>query len=217
MSWKPLFWLTEQMSKKPLFNREKQLLKEFDLVFGMDEVGRGCFAGPIVAAAVHFDRSYLWFKNINDSKLLTHKKRKRLSSLVLKYGICFIEIIEVETINEIGIGECNKKIFENLIKEINKGYKNKKIYFLIDGNKKGIGYKNLEYIIKGDRKHISIAAASIIAKVYRDELMKRMGKIYKGYNFGKNKGYGTRYHQNAIKKLGLCELHRKSFKLEKFL
>lgn len=203
--------------KKPLFNREKELKEDFDFVFGMDEVGRGCFAGPIVGASVHFDREYKWFKDINDSKLLTHRQRKRLSKLILKHGACFIETIDVEVINEIGIEESNNKIFENLIKNINGKYKNNKIYFLIDGNKKEIGYKNLEYIVKGDQKHTSIAAASIIAKVYRDELMRNLGKIYKGYNFSKNKGYGTKFHQNAIKKLGLCEIHRRSFNLSKFM
>ena len=183
----------------------------------MDEVGRGCFAGPIVAATVHFEKEYLWFKDVNDSKLLTYKERKRLSKLILKYGTCFIESIEVPTINEIGIGKSNKLVFENLINRVNKEFKKKTKYFLIDGNKKGIDYKNIEYVIRGDQKHISIAAASIVAKVYRDELMRGLGKIYKGYNFSKNKGYGTKFHQNAIKKLGFCEIHRKSFKLERFL
>ena len=203
--------------KNPSFNREEELSKAFDSVFGIDEVGRGCFAGPIAAAAVSFDKKYLWFKDVNDSKLLSYKERKRLSKLILKHGTCFIEIIEVEIINEIGIGESNKRIFENLILKITKEQKNNKNYFLIDGNKKGIEYKNLEYIIKGDQKHISIAAASIIAKVYRDGLMRDLAKIYKGYNFSKNKGYGTKFHQNAIKKLGFCDIHRKSFNLGKFI
>ncbi len=205
------------MQTKPSFNREEELSKTFDSVFGIDEVGKGCFAGPIVAASVHFQKEYPWFKAINDSKLLSHKERKRLSKLILKHGTCFIESIEVSTINEVGIGISNKMIFENLIYKINKEFKKKTVYFLIDGNKKEINYKNIEYVIKGDQKHLSIAAASIIAKVYRDELMRDLAKIYKGYNFSKNKGYGTKSHQKAIKKLGLCEIHRKSFKLERFL
>ena len=209
--------MTKKKPKKPLFNREKELKEDFDFVFGVDEVGRGCFAGPIVAASVHFDGEYKWFEDINDSKLLTHKQRKRLSKLILKYGVCFIETIGVEVINEIGIGESNKRIFENLIKKVNEKQKDKKVYFIIDGNNKAIDYKNLEYIVKGDQRHTSIAAASIIAKVYRDELMINLGEVYKGYNFSKNKGYGTKFHQDAIKKLGLCEIHRKSFNLSKFL
>jgi ribonuclease HII len=199
-------------NKIPSFNLESQLSEKFDFVFGMDEVGRGSFAGPLVAAAVYFEKEFKWFKEINDSKLLTKKKRKQLSKLILKNSVSFIEVIDVEIINEFGIEETNRLIFENLVKRISKEYKKKKIFFLIDGRKKKINSSNIEFIVKGDQKHISISAASIIAKVYRDELMKKLGEQYKGYNFSKNKGYGTKFHQNAIKKLGLCEIHRKSFK-----
>ena len=203
-------------NRNPLFNKELQLLSKNVQVFGMDEVGRGSFAGPIVASAVCFTKEYAWFKQINDSKLLTHKKRKRLSKLILKNGICFVELIDVNIINEFGIGKANKLIFENLVNRINKQFKNKQLYFLIDGRKM-FTRRNTEFIIKGDQKHISISASSIIAKVYRDELMKRLGKEYKGYNFSRNKGYGTKLHQKAIKKLGLSEIHRTSFNLQKFL
>jgi ribonuclease HII len=206
------------MNKNPSFNRGDELLNgKIELVFGMDEVGRGSFAGPLVASAVCFEKEFKWFKEINDSKLLTSKKRKYLSKLILRYGLCFIEIIDVDVINKFGIGESNRLIFENLINRIREQFVNRKIYFLIDGNKKKLNYKNVEFIIKGDQKSISIAASSIIAKVYRDVLMKRLGKEYEGYNFPKNKGYGTKFHQNAIKKLGLCEIHRTSFSLRKYL
>ena len=204
-------------NKTPSFNLESQLSEKFDFVFGMDEVGRGSFAGPLVAAAVCFKKEFEWFKEINDSKLLTKKKRKQLSKLILKNSNSFVEVIEVEIINEFGIGEINRLIFENLVKRIKQEYKNRKIFFLIDGRKKKIKSSNIEFIVKGDQKQISIAAASIIAKVYRDELMEKLGEQYQGYNFSKNKGYGTKFHQNAIKKLGLCEIHRKSFKLDRFL
>jgi len=203
---------------KPSFKHEEALLQnKFELVFGMDEVGRGSFAGPLVASAICFEKEFKWFKKINDSKLLTEKKRKQISKLILKHGTCYVEIIDVDLINEFGVGEANRLIFENLVKKISKEYKKKKIFFLIDGRKKKINSKNIEFIVKGDQKSISIAASSIIAKVYRDELMKKLGKEYKGYSFQKNKGYGTRFHQKAIKKLGLCEIHRKSFKLDRFL
>jgi len=207
------------MIKKPSFDLEKELReKNFDFVFGMDEVGRGSFAGPLVAAAVAFEKEFpSWFKELNDSKLLSANKRERLSKLILKHAKSFIEIIEVETINKIGIEKCNKLIFERLIKKILSEHKTKSIHFLIDGNKKKIKRKNLSFIVKGDSKVISIAAASIIAKVYRDKLMKDLGEIYKGYNFSKNKGYGTKFHQEAIKKIGLCPIHRKSFNLNKFI
>lgn len=205
-------------NKKPSFDLEKKLLKEnFDLVFGMDEVGRGSFAGPLVSAAVCFQKEFVWFKHINDSKVLAAKKREHLSKLILKNAKCFIEIIDVGMINRIGIGKSNRLIFERLIKKILSEHKGRKIHFVIDGNKKRIRRKNLQFIVRGDGQIISIAAASIIAKVYRDKLMRDLETIYRGYNFSKNKGYGTKFHQHAIKKLGLSEIHRKSFNLRKFL
>jgi len=206
------------MKKKPSFNLEKNLLTQnIELVFGMDEVGRGSFAGPLVAAAVCFEIKHKWFKDLNDSKLLSAKKRELLSKLILANAICFTEIIKVEEINQLGIGKCNQLVFERLIKNILNKHPDKKIYFLIDGNKQKIVDNNLDFIVKGDRKVISIAAASIIAKVFRDKLMINLDKIYKGYDFSKNKGYGSKFHQKAIKKLGLCKSHRTSFKLTKFL
>ena len=207
------------MNKKPSFKKEEELIKQgIDFVFGMDEVGRGSFAGPLVACAVAFEKEFpRWFKDLNDSKLLTAKKRERLSKLILRNARCFTEIIEVGTINKIGIGKSNKLIFERLIRRVLSEHQGKQAHFLIDGNKKRIRRKNLQFIVKGDSKIISIAAASIIAKVYRDKTMQNLGKIYKGYNFSKNKGYGTKFHQAAIKKLGLCEIHRRSFNLQKFL
>ncbi len=213
-------FLKTEMKKtqKPSYNLEKELLeKNFDFVFGMDEVGRGSFAGPLVACGVAFAKEFSWFKNLNDSKLLSAKKREQLSKIILENAKCFIEVVEIKTINKIGIGKSNKLIFERLIKKIVNQHKEKEIHFLIDGNRKRIRRKNLSFIIRGDSKIISIAAASIVAKVYRDKLMEDLGKIYKGYNFSKNKGYGTKFHQEAIKKLGLCEIHRRSFKLSKFL
>ncbi|MGA2911420.1 MAG: ribonuclease HII [Candidatus Levyibacteriota bacterium] len=205
------------MQKKPSFNLEKELLNKVDLVFGMDEVGRGSFAGPLVASAVCFGNEYKWFKDINDSKLLSAKKREQLSKLILKNAKCFTKIIEVEEINKFGIGKCNQLVFKRLIKKVLSAHKEKQVHFLIDGNKQKIRRKNLQFIVKGDSKIISIAASSIIAKVYRDKLMRDLGKIYREYNFGKNKGYGTKFHREAIKKLGLCAIHRKSFNLQKFL
>lgn len=203
-------------AKIPSFDLEKILCKSNDLVFGMDEVGRGSFAGPLVAAAVYFEKQYKWFNDINDSKLLTHKKRVRLSRLIKKHATYFIESIEIELINKFGIGKCNKIIFENLINKINNTFKDKSVYFLIDGRSKKLKGKQIEFFVKGDRTHISIAAASIVAKVYRDSLMKDLGKIYKGYNLSKNKGYGTTFHRKALKKHGVSLIHRSSFNLEKF-
>ena len=207
----------KKKTKKPLFNHEKNLGKTFDLVFGIDEVGRGAFAGPLIACAVSFNNQYSWFSDVNDSKLLTPKKRERISKLILKNSLCFIETIDVEVINEFGVGEANKIAFENLVNRIRDEYKNRKIHFLIDGRKKNINYEHIEYVVKGDQKHISIAAASIVAKVFRDSLMKEYSKVYREYKFSKNKGYGTKFHRESLKKLGLSKIHRTSFKLSKFL
>lgn len=205
------------MTKKPSFKYEQNLLKTIDLVFGIDEVGRGSFAGPLIAAAVYFKKEYKWFKYVNDSKLLTHKKRVRLSKLIQKNTTYFIEIIDIDLINKLGIGKCNKIVFQNLIKRIRNEFKDKKIYFLIDGKDKNLRDKQIKFIVKGDQEHISISSASIIAKVYRDNLMKDFGKIYPGYNFSRNKGYGTRFHREALKLHGLSKIHRTSFDLGKFL
>jgi len=158
-----------------------------------------------------------WFKDLNDSKLLSAKKREYLSKLILRAGKCFTEVIEIETINKIGIGKSNKLIFERLIRKILQEHEGKKTHFLIDGNKQKVRRKHLSFIVRGDSQIISIAAASIVAKVHRDKLMRELGKVYKGYNFSKNKGYGTKFHRTAIGKLGLCDIHRKSFRLSEYL
>jgi ribonuclease HII len=205
------------MQRKPSYNLEKELLNKVDLVFGMDEVGRGSFAGPLVASAVCFENEYEWFKDINDSKLLAAKKRELLSKYILKSGKCFTEIVEIAEINQKGIGKCNQLVFERLITKVLSKHKKKKVHFLIDGRKQNIQEKNINFIIKGDNKIISIAAASIIAKVFRDKLMTDLEEIYKGYGFSQNKGYGTKFHQDAIKKLGICAIHRTSFNLRRYI
>jgi ribonuclease HII len=205
------------MKTIPSYNLEKKLLNTIDLVFGMDEVGRGSFAGPLVAAAVAFKNEFEWFSELNDSKLLTPTKREQLSKLILENAICVIEKIEVVEIDKLGIGKCNQQIFKKLIDKVLNEYSQKKVHFLIDGAKQDINIDNLDFIIKGDSKIISIAAASIVAKVFRDKLMTDLEEVYKGYDFVKNKGYGSKFHRDAIKKLGLCNIHRKSFSLSKFL
>src|SRR3989344_7036878 len=115
-------------TKKPSFKYEETLLKKAEFVFGIDEVGRGAFAGPLVAAAVYFDKEHIWFKDINDSKLLTHRKRVRLSKLIQKHATCLIDTIDIDLINKFGIGKCNRIIFENLINKIKNTFKDKNVY-----------------------------------------------------------------------------------------
>lgn len=221
--------------QKPTFDEEKFLWnKEYEYVIGLDEVGRGAFAGPLVASAVAYSKNVIekenLFKNINDSKLLSPKLRNKLSIFIKKYAFCYsIVKIPVKTINKVGIGKANKMAFRKAVKEIIKtiklkekdNFKEKSFFALIDGfgvnSIKDIGLQNQKAIIKGDRKSITIASASIIAKVYRDRLMVLMHKKYPFYDFENNKGYGTEIHRKALKKFGLSEIHRLSFNLNKFL
>ena len=208
-------------------------------IIGIDEVGRGAFAGPVVVGAVvlNKDNPYQGYQGIipgeiNDSKLLSPRNREILDKEIRKCAQFYsIAEVGVSVINKVGIGKATKIAFRKVVKSIicnenqeiqNSKYQilNTKYFMLVDGFHikyiKGIGLKNQKAIIKGDRKSISIAAASIIAKVYRDKLMKDLAKKYREYHFEDNKGYGTKEHQIAIKKYGLSRIHRKSFNLKKF-
>lgn len=186
-------------------------------VIGMDEVGRGAFAGPIVAAGVIYkpDFKHKFLEKVNDSKKLKPKLRVELSEMIKKNSTWTIESIDLDFINKHGIGRANyevlSKVFMNLISKINSD----SYFALIDGF--DLKIKKQKAITKGDSISISIASASIIAKVYRDNLMKNLAKSYPNYAFDKNVGYGTKSHREAIGKLGLCDLHRTSFNLNQYL
>lgn len=205
------------VKKKPNFSEEKFYWSQgIESVFGLDEVGRGAFAGPIIAAGViykpNFEANFLKF--INDSKLLKANLREELSLLIKENSIWSIQVVEIDFINKYGIGKANFEVFKKVISDlINKIDKNEH-FILADGFNFNI--LNSKAITKGDQKSLSIASASIIAKVHRDNLMKKAGEIYKNYAFENNVGYGTLFHREAIKKYGLCELHRKSFNLSKY-
>ena len=222
---------------KPDLVEEKKLWKNgYKYIIGIDEVGRGAFAGPVVVGAVIFDKrdpcTKIILSEINDSKLLNPKNREKLDKEIRTCAQFYsIAQVGVSIINKAGIGKATKIAFRKVVKSIicnenqeiqNSKYQilNTKYFMLVDGFHikyiKGIGLKNQKAIIKGDRKSISIAAASIIAKVYRDKLMKDLAKKYREYHFEDNKGYGTKEHQIAIKKYGLSRIHRKSFNLKKF-
>ena len=221
--------------KKPSFREEKKIWKKgYEFVIGVDEVGRGSFAGPVVAGGVIFRKGSNFKEGIlletNDSKLLNPKKRKMLSKEIRNVAVVYtISVVGVSVINKLGIKKATEKAFRKAISSIisktskNPEYSifNTKYYLLADGFHikyiRGIGLVNQKAIVKGDRKSISIAAASIIAKVHRDKIMKKLNRKYLGYGFAKNKGYGTKFHQAALKKYGLTKIHRTSFNLEKFL
>ena len=177
---------------------------------GCDEVGRGCIAGTVVAASVIFPNDYS-NESIKDSKTISPKKRilieKEIKSSAIAWSVSEIdnERIDKENILNASISAMHAAL-ENLrvIPE----------YIIVDGNKFK-KYKDIEHrcIIKGDSKYLSIAAASIIAKNYRDKLMKKLSEKHNQYDWHKNFGYPTKSHRDAIKKFGITELHRKSFKL----
>ena len=179
------------------------------LVAGCDEAGRGCLAGPVVAAAVILPKK---FKShiLNDSKKLTEKKRGELEGLIKNSCISWgIGIVSAKEIDEINILNAS---FLAMHRAIGKLAKNPKL-LIIDGNRFN-KYKNTPHqcIVKGDGKYLSIAAASILAKTNRDEYMKKMDNEHPDYRWKKNKGYPTKEHRIAIQEKGITQLHRKSFK-----
>jgi len=176
-------------------------------IAGVDEVGRGPLAGPVYAGAVILPKN-IFIERINDSKKLSSKIRELLDKKIRDAAIDFaIGIIDHEIIDEINIYQATCLAMKLAINNL----KIKPDFVLTDAMRlKDINIKH-ENIIKGDTLSISIAAASIIAKVARDKFMTEMHEIYPVYNFIKNKGYGTREHILAIKKYGICPLHRKSF------
>ena len=167
----------------------------------------------------YFDDSKLL--GVNDSKLLKHQERVRLSKIIKDNSLAFsVASVNISLINKFGIGYANKMAFRKAIAEIILKLKGKH-FVLVDGFHvkfvRDIGLSHQKAIVKGDEKSFSIAAASIIAKVYRDRLMKKYHREFPDFGFGRNKGYGTRKHREAIKLYGLSGLHRKSFHLHKFL
>lgn len=187
---------------------ERQLKeKGYKYVCGVDEVGRGPLAGPVVCAAVIMPLDDV-IEGVDDSKKLSAKKREALSVLILKkasaVNICRIE---ADKIDEINILEATKLCMKNAVE----GLEITPDCVLCDGNMTLDISVPQQSIIKGDALSYSIGAASIVAKVYRDKLMDGYAEVYPGYGFEKHKGYGTAAHIEAIKERGLCPIHRRSF------
>lgn len=193
------------------------LRKGFHFIAGVDEVGRGALFGPVIAVALVLPPSIIkgktpaWLKETNDSKLLSPAKRRKLARLILaqaeSLGIGISSNIEVD----------EKNIYWASLEAMRRAVENmplKPDILLIDGFR----LKDVPYLQKGipqgDRRCISIAAASIVAKVLRDEMMVLMDEVFGGYNLAKNKGYGTEEHYQALKKLGHTSFHRMSFDLK---
>ena len=186
---------------------------EYKNVIGVDEAGRGPLAGPVVAAAVILKEYTEELDEINDSKKLTEKKREKLYDIIMKNFDVAVGISTVEEIDKLNILNADFLAMRRALKDL-KSLKNEKEYtVLVDGNLKIKEYIGKQLpIVKGDAKSLSIAAASIIAKVTRDRLMQDLANIYPDYSFEKHKGYGTKTHIEAIKDKGAIEgVHRKVF------
>ncbi len=198
-------------------------LHEFDKTFynnqiktiaGMDEAGRGPLAGPVVAAIVVLPDDF-YMDTIKDSKKISEKKRLILFDQIKKNAIDYgIGVCHENEIDQINILQSTYKAMKKALGDL----QNKPDLTLIDGLKGEISFYNCKYIVKGDAKSQSIAAASILAKVYRDKMMLEYDKIYPEYGFAKHKGYGTKFHIDAIKEFKSCPIHRRSFKpIEKYI
>lgn len=207
---------------KPNFSCEKKLWKKYPIVIGVDEVGRGALAGSVVTGAVAFKAGQIKNKDIkiDDSKRLKHTQRVKSAKWIKKN--CLASALgssPVSYINRYGIVKATHRAFRVAIRELLKKVNTRsRKYLLVDAfyikYVREIGLKNQKAIIKGDQKSISIASASIIAKVHRDRLIAKLGnsnKKYRRYGWGRNKGYGTKEHIAAIKKFGATRHHRKLF------
>ena len=192
-----------------LKEEENELRKKgFQYICGIDEAGRGPLAGPVVIASVIMPNDSM-IEGVNDSKKVSEKKREKLYEQILEEAISYgVAIIGQDEIDEINILNATKKGLTVSLQELSK----KPDLILVDALN-GIDTLGIPYhsIIKGDAKCYSIAAASIIAKVTRDRIMREWDKVYPEYGFEKHKGYGTATHIAAIREHGLCSIHRKSF------
>ena len=188
--------------EKDLYN------KGFKNICGIDEAGRGPLAGPVVVAGVIMPKDSM-IEFVNDSKKVTEKRREKLYDVIMEEAISYcVSVIDQDVIDEINILNATKKG----VTEVVDGLEVKPDLILVDAlehiNTRGIPY---EPLIKGDARCYNIAAASILAKVTRDRIMRQWDEIYPEYGFLSNKGYGTAKHIEAIKQYGLCPIHRKSF------
>lgn len=195
------------------YEYEKQAMEEgYSVVCGVDEAGRGPLCGPVCAAAVVLPVD-CEIEGINDSKKLSEKKREAIFDVIkekaIAYSVC---MVDAKTIDEINILQATFKAMREAVE----GLSVKADIALIDGNQKpGLSIEQ-RTIVKGDAKSISIAAASILAKVSRDRYMKEADEKYPEYQFAKHKGYGTKLHYEMIAEYGICDEHRRTF-LKKIL
>lgn len=195
-----------------LFYENSAYEKGYSAVCGADEAGRGPLAGPVCAAAVLLPKGLI-IEGVNDSKKLTEKKREALFDVItqqaLDWSVAFATVEEIEEMNILNAAMlAMKRAVEGLKMPVD--------FAIIDGNRKPPLNIDCEAVVKGDAKSMSVAAASILAKVSRDRILRQYATDYPQYGFEKHKGYGTKLHVEALKKYGPCEVHRPSF-LKKIL
>ncbi len=192
----------------PDYSIEKEISERgFEFICGVDEAGRGPLAGPVCAAAVIL-RNGTEIEGLNDSKKLSEKKREQLFEVVkekaVAYSVAFASVEEIEELNILGATFL-------AMKRAVEGLTVKADFAIIDGNRLPNLDIQSQFVIKGDAKSMSIAAASILAKVTRDRLLLEYDKQYPEYKFAAHKGYGTKAHYEAIRKYGITPIHRRSF------
>lgn len=188
----------------------------FENIIGVDEVGRGPLAGPVVTAAVVLPQNF-YLPGVDDSKKVTEKRRKELYPMIKEQAVSYaFGMADYNRIDEINILNATKEAMKSAVEQViedlkSKGIKSDKDLLLVDAVEiKGLDIKQKD-LIKGDATSMSIAAASILAKVKRDTLMEEYDKVYPGYDFAKNKGYGTKNHYKGLEEQGPCPIHRLSF------
>ena len=199
---------------KPNIFLEKSLWeKGFENVVGVDEAGKGPWAGPVVAGAVIIHSEKQVVKTVRDSKMMTKVQREKAHPKIIKKSSGFgIGIVDEKEIDKIGIQKAVKKSMRLAIKNMELKFNLKTSYLIVDGSKTiPLRKNNVKRIKKGGLYHYSIAAASVLAKVTRDKIMHRLAKKYPDYGFHKHLGYGTKMHFKALKKYGASPIHRKSF------
>lgn len=188
----------------------KSNYSDFTYETGTDEAGRGCLSGPVVAAAVILPKDFT-HPYLNDSKQLSEKRRKELRPIIEQEAIAFgVSFIDHEEVDELNVLQASLEGMHRAIDAL----KTAPEFIIVDGNKFK-PYKDIPHqtIVKGDAKYLSIAAASVLAKTYRDEYMEKIDREFPVYHWKKNKGYPTKQHREAILQFGITEYHRKSFKL----
>jgi len=201
----------KKFQKVPDFSIEDSARsKGYFFIAGVDEAGRGSWAGPVVAGAVILEADKLippLRSELDDSKKLTARKRQMLFEILPTCALIGVGIADVNEIDRLNILEASFLAMARAISDLPR----KPGYVIVDGNKVPDLPCPSEYVVKGDSRSLSIAAASIVAKVTRDNIMVKMAKTYTGYGWERNAGYGTQEHKVALERLGVTEHHRKSY------